>query len=361
MILSKITFLSNIFPIPNNVLSQIESKIFNHIWPFTTKEPTARQTLYLPKTQGGIGLLEPQKHSIAMRLKHFLLLKDKQNQESWLLFLKYYLVTTLYNLQQNFRYLIFNNILKTDYPKITFHNKDIITFIKKHPSILDVQRKPKTLYQEIIKLEYQTYNILGQSIWNQHLSQIPWNAIWKKTLSSYTWPENNIILYILLHYATRTNDHIFRWTNQKHLKNPTCKYCKNIENIKHIFVECKRNRKIWTHFQKYQKLENKDYTPLQHTLSMSAISIPSNTKKLILTLTVTILTHIWKTRNRHQFDDTIIPTTNTIINIKIDLKIIIQIHFRQHQLSNTLDEFKMKFCIHNTFCLLTDDSLKILL
>ena len=137
-------------------------------------------------------------------------------------------------------------------------------------------------------------------IWNQHLSQIPWNAIWKNAFFSYTWPENNNTLYILLHYATRTNDHIFRWTNQKHLKTPTCKYCKNIENIKHLFVECKQNRKIWTHFQKYyQKLTHKDYTPLQHILSISAILIPSNTKKLILTLTVTILIHTWKTRNRH--------------------------------------------------------------
>ena len=42
MIFSKITFLSIIFPIPTNILTQIESKIFKNIWPFTTKEPLAR-------------------------------------------------------------------------------------------------------------------------------------------------------------------------------------------------------------------------------------------------------------------------------------------------------------------------------
>ena len=106
MILSKITFLSNIFPIPNHILTQIGTKNFKNIWPFTTKEPIARKTLYLPKIQGGIGLLELQKHSLAMRLKHFLLLEDEQNQESWTFFLKYYLATTLYKLHKNFRYLI---------------------------------------------------------------------------------------------------------------------------------------------------------------------------------------------------------------------------------------------------------------
>ena len=80
---------------------------------------------------------------------------------------------------------------------------------------------------------------------------------------------------------------------------------------------CKRNKKILKHLQKYyQCLTQKEHTPIQHILTHSANTLPSKTKKLILTLTITILTHIWKTRNRLQFDDTIIPTTNTIINIE---------------------------------------------
>ena len=56
----------------------------------------------LPKTQGEIGLIEPKYHSLAMRLKHFLKLKDEQNQESWILFARYILATTLYTLQKDF-------------------------------------------------------------------------------------------------------------------------------------------------------------------------------------------------------------------------------------------------------------------
>ena len=204
------------------------------------KRTNSKTNLVPPQKQGGIGLLEPWRHGLAKRLKHFPLLKDEQSQESWAFFPKYYLATTLYNPHQNFWYLVSNNILKTGYPKITFYVKDIITFIKKHISILDIQRKSKTLYQEMIKLEYHTYNIPQQSIWDQYLLQIPWNAIWKNTFLS----ENNNALYILLHYATRSNGHIFRWTNQKYLKTPKCKLCKNTENIKHLFIDCKRNQKI---------------------------------------------------------------------------------------------------------------------
>lgn len=124
---------------------------------------------------------------------------------------------------------------------------------------------------------------------------------------------------MLLHFATRTNDYIFRWVNQKHLKNPNCKLCHKKEDIIHLYISCKRNKRIWEHFQKcYQKLTRKNYTPLEHIITHSASSLPSKTKKLLLTITSTILTHIWKTRNRLQFDNTVIPTTNTIINIKND-------------------------------------------
>ena len=148
----------------------------------------------------------------------------------------------------------------------------------------------------------------------------------------------------------------------KHLKSPKCKLCEKIENIKHLYVDCKRNKKIWTHFQKYYKnLIQKEYTPMQDILTISATSLPPKTRKLVLTMTTTILTHIWKTRNRLQFDDTITPTTKTIINIKNDLKNIIQAHYKQHNISNTLDEFKTKFCINNTLCTLTNESLTLLL
>ena len=83
-------------------------------------------------------------------------------------------------------------------------------------------------------------------------------------------------------------------------------------------------------------------------LTISAVTLPPKTRKLVITLTTTILTHIWKTRNRLQFDDTIIPTTHTIINIKNELKYIIQTHYKQRTINNTLEEFQSNFCINNT-------------
>ena len=82
LILSKVTFLSNVFSIPTTLQQKIESIILKHIWQFHKIEPIARKTLFLRKHQREIGLIHPKHHSLAMKLKHFLKLKEKTNQET---------------------------------------------------------------------------------------------------------------------------------------------------------------------------------------------------------------------------------------------------------------------------------------
>ena len=44
-----------------------------------------------------------------------------------------------------------------------------------------------------------------------------------------------------------------------------CKLCGKTENMNHLFINSKRNKKICNHFQKYYRnLKQKDHTPLQH-------------------------------------------------------------------------------------------------
>ena len=150
LILSKVTFLSNIFPISNTVQTQIETNIFKYIWQFSKSEPTARKTLYLPKEVGGTGLIQPTHHSLAMRLKQFFKLKEQDNQESWILLTRYNLATILYRLHKGFRYMITNKYLKTKQPQITFYYNDILTYVKKHNKILNFKNNSKIIHKQII-------------------------------------------------------------------------------------------------------------------------------------------------------------------------------------------------------------------
>ena len=146
------------------------------------------------------------------------------------------------------------------------------------------------------------------------------------------------------------------------MKSPNCKLCDKTENITHLYIDCKRNKKIWKYFQKYyQTLTQKQNTPLQHILTISSLSLPPKVKKLTIILTTTILTHIWKTRNKLQFDDTMIPATSVIINIKNELKNIILTHYKHHTINNTPHEFQSNFCINNALWRLTQNSINMLL
>ena len=62
-----------------------------------------------------------------------------------------------------------------------------------------------------------------------------------------------------------------------------------------------------------------------------------------------------------QETNTVIPTTNTIINIKSGIKDFIKAHYKQHIINNTLYKFRNNFCINNILCKMTGYTLMILL
>ena len=136
--------------------------------------------------------------------------------------------------------MISNNTIQKEKPNINFYYEEVITYLKKQSTILELPKNSRKIYKQIIQNEYKHYIKIRQSHWNQYSPQIPWDDLWKNTFYySYNWPENNNILYLILHHATRTNDQIYKWTNQKHLISPYCKLCYKTENITHLYIDCK--------------------------------------------------------------------------------------------------------------------------
>ena len=78
LILAKAACLSNVFPIPDEVLTKIHiikynilnTLIFKYMWQNKKVEPIARKTIFLPKPKGGLNIKEPKTHNLGMRLKH---------------------------------------------------------------------------------------------------------------------------------------------------------------------------------------------------------------------------------------------------------------------------------------------------
>ena len=103
LILSKTSFLSNVFPIDTKTTQQIHKKIFQYIWK-NKQEAISRKTLFLNKKLGGLNLLEPQAHNIAMRIKHILQIEQTQKTPPWKNLARYWLAIDIHNFSKDFRF-----------------------------------------------------------------------------------------------------------------------------------------------------------------------------------------------------------------------------------------------------------------
>ena len=129
LILSKTSFLSNTFPIDLQTTLIIQEKIFKYLWN-NKQEQIARKTIFLLKRLGGLNLLEPQAHNIAMRIKHILKIKQNTNTLTWENIATYWLALDLHKISKSYQFLMSNNRVKTVNRNKPFYYNDIIYYIK---------------------------------------------------------------------------------------------------------------------------------------------------------------------------------------------------------------------------------------
>ena len=290
LISSKTSFLSNIFPIDTKTTFSIQNKFFQYIWR-NKQEPIARKTIFLSKKLGGLNLLEPPAHNIAMRIKHLIQLKQEQKippsnniATDWLT-IDFFNFSKDYFLMDNNRTKTINNIKPYYYEDIIYHLKNENKGIKKieNPTT-------KNIYKKIIQEGSKQHKISGENLWKKLLPKLDFHQIWKNTYISYALPFCTDLHYRLLHYSTKTNEYMHQCTQGINLK---CNYCQNIENNLHLFTECRRIDKIWAYYQTHlAKLTGQKNSPQQHLLTVGANKHNKHTPKLILTIVQIILYEI---------------------------------------------------------------------
>ena len=185
LILAKTTFLSNVFPIPENITQKIHTNIFQYIWQNKTPEPIARKTLFLPKNKGGINIKEPEAHNMAMRIKHLLTLKQSKNQPPWTYIAVYWLGKDIYNYNKEFHNLKKNNITKTN-KMPPFYYRDLVHYIKtQNRNIPNLQNKTKIIYKSILEKRSGNHNVYGEKKWKDEIKNLDLKKIWTNK-SGYT-------------------------------------------------------------------------------------------------------------------------------------------------------------------------------
>ena len=74
LILSKPSYLSNVFPMNTETAHKRNNKTFKYLWNNKATKPIARKTINLKQKLGELNLIEPEAHNYPMRIKHLLTL-----------------------------------------------------------------------------------------------------------------------------------------------------------------------------------------------------------------------------------------------------------------------------------------------
>ena len=71
MVLSKLWYVGSVMPIPNHYIKLIEKRMFDFLWS-SKNEPVSRKTMFLPKAEGGVGLVNIKMKIFSMLLRNIL-------------------------------------------------------------------------------------------------------------------------------------------------------------------------------------------------------------------------------------------------------------------------------------------------
>ena len=247
LILSKASYLSNVFPVNTEIAHKINNKTFKYLWNNKATEPIARKTIHLKQKLGGLNLIEPEAHNYAMRIKHLLTLNQKENPPSWKNLVTYWLAIDIQNYTKDYKFLMNNSRTKILTGNKPFYYKGIANYIKnQNKNISKMKPQTKLIYLSIIQEGIKQHNIAGEIQWKNHMPNINFEKIWKNTYKSYGQAFIKDLHYRLLHYSTKTNMYIHECPKDI---NPNCHYWGHTEDNLHLFIQCTLIKNIWKHYQ----------------------------------------------------------------------------------------------------------------
>ena len=109
ILLSKLWYIGNVFPIPKNLLTKINKIIFKFLWNNKNSEPVAQETLFLPRERGDLRILVPSIQSQALRIKFLLQLGNENNTNIWTYLGRYWVASKIHNFTPQWNFLKKNN------------------------------------------------------------------------------------------------------------------------------------------------------------------------------------------------------------------------------------------------------------
>ena len=207
ILLSKLWYVCSVFPLPKNLIPEINKIIFKFLWNNENPEPIARETFVLPRERGGLGVLVPSIESQALRIKYLLKLGKENINSIWTYLGRYWVASKIHNFTPEWNFLKKSNYPKNYNPYIPTYYEHIIKLTKTY--IKEIKNKSiaaKSIYNTIINNVTKNYLLANEARWNLINKQgLEWKQIWLNVFSAYNTPYEKNLYYKILHRVIYVN------------------------------------------------------------------------------------------------------------------------------------------------------------
>lgn len=295
--LASITYLASIFPLPDAMACKFHRAMFKFLWN-NRNELVSRATCHLHKKQGGLGIPNLYLSSNALLSKWIKQIIDRESDQIWLYYARYWTGFTLGTIQTQWSWLRSNLVPHGDPNNIPCWYKVMLDFSHKYRSALESIEAHQITSKNVTRMMTDIHDLRCSREWNKYLrSYTDMKEVWKMIWSSYLANRAKEFMWKLAHRVLTTKQYLTSWGMTVNTK---CPFCPGREDLHHALINCPRSRKMW---DTSQGLLHK-ITGRSIKISLESIvfgtNLPTNAEGKHLSYYVigTLATTLWQTRNK---------------------------------------------------------------
>ena len=300
-LLAPLWYLGAVLPVPDWYAKHLDKLIFGYLWGDGKLESIRRETLFLPKNKGGLGIFQPKRQSIALRAKFVKSIVDANSPLKWTNIARYYIGFQLGGLSPQW-----NNLRNNQYPKPDRNlypecYGDVLSLFQKL-DISNVKWCTKFFYERQINFENKYPK--AQERWPR-IRSLPynWPNTWQGIWTTFSPGRYQEIHFKFLHLAIPTCERLSSWTSTVK-PNAYCKQClagrkQLTETDIHLFFSCPNAYGLWKWVKTImgKLLPEHPARCFLYSMNIFPDDVPNNIRKLILTLIQITMHQIWVNRN----------------------------------------------------------------
>ena len=322
---------------PKHYITLFQKACFKFIWG-SSAEPVNRNTLYLPFKSGGLNVPNIQLKCESQYLAHTY--KIINNHEAvWTYFAKYWIRITL---RKHNASLFSNNTPHNDNVPAFYQQclKSYKKVLQKYPDFVFKKVKTKDFYNILLSLEDAKVRVLDI------FPQIDFKQVFNNLYSPSVNLDTRNTCWRICHDSIYVNYYL----NKYHInKNNKCTFCKHVETISHLFIECKIVNPLNRIVLKFLRLLSDNKIVLSEKVFRFLLlpKLPQSDLNLALLFLTESRQVIWECRNLCKYNNKLFTDYALVAKFLSRIRFRMQVDLQRMDCASFGNIWSVHFCTIN--------------